>query len=194
MCIQIRNNFFRNNLIESGTNTLTFTDIADTNGTQYAVNSYGTEFVDLDNDRDLDLLVTGADGNPVTPEMGCYGIGVSRLVAAVIEASHDENGIIWPEAVAPFKVALINLRSGDAACDSACEKLYGELRAKNISVLYDDTDARAGEKFATQDLIGTPWQITLGPKGLERGIAEVKNRKRAEKKEVPLSDVIALWA
>jgi len=137
----------------------------------------------------MGVSVATADGGTVHPEMGCYGIGVSRLVGAIIEASHDENGIIWPEAVAPFKVAVINLRQGDGACDAACEKLYAEFTAKNITVLYDDTDARAGEKFATQDLIGTPWQVTVGPKGLERGIAEVKNRRTGEKKEVPLAEV-----
>ena len=142
----------------------------------------------------MNVSVATSDGGTVHPEMGCYGIGVSRLVGAIIEASHDEAGIIWPESVAPFKVAIINLRSGDAGCDAACEKLYAELTAKNITVLYDDTDARAGEKFATQDLIGTPWQITIGPKGVERGIAEVKNRKSGEKKEVALADVAGLCA
>lgn len=141
----------------------------------------------------MNVSVANAEGSAVHPEMGCYGIGVSRLVGAIIEASHDEAGIIWPESVAPFKVALINLRSGDAACDAACEKLYAELQANNITVLYDDTDARAGEKFATQDLIGTPWQITIGPKGVEKGIAEVKHRKTGEKKEVALSSVMGLW-
>ena len=140
----------------------------------------------------MNVTVTGSDSSAITPEMGCYGIGVSRLVGAIIEASHDENGIIWPESVAPFKVGLINLRQGDAACDAACEKIYGELTASNITVLYDDTDARAGEKFATQDLIGTPWQLTIGPKGLERGIAELKNRKTGEKKEIPINEVVAL--
>jgi prolyl-tRNA synthetase len=142
----------------------------------------------------MNVSVATSDGGTVHPEMGCYGIGVSRLVGAIIEASHDEAGIIWPEAVAPFKVGLINLRQGDEKCDAACEKLYGELTAKNITVLYDDTDARAGEKFATQDLIGTPWQVTIGPKGVESGIAEVKNRKRGEKKEVALADVTGLCA
>jgi len=140
----------------------------------------------------MNVTVATAEGGTVNPEMGCYGIGVSRLVGAIIEASHDEAGIIWPESVAPFKCALINLRSGDAACDAASEKLYAELQRENVTVLYDDTDARAGEKFATQDLIGTPYQITIGPKGLEKGIAELKNRRTGEKKEVILSEVVGL--
>ena len=92
----------------------------------------------------MKIDVAGKDGAPLRVEMGTYGIGVSRLVGAIIEASHDDNGIIWPEAVAPFRVGLINLRQGDEKCDAACEKLYGELTEKNITVLYDDTDARAG--------------------------------------------------
>jgi prolyl-tRNA synthetase len=142
----------------------------------------------------MNVTVAMPEGSPVHPEMGCYGIGVSRLVGAIIEASHDDAGIIWPEAVAPFKVAIINLRSGDAACDAACDKLYDELAAKNIAVLYDDTDARAGEKFATQDLIGTPWQVTIGPKGLEKGIVEVKNRKTGEKKEMSNAELLNQWS
>ncbi len=108
--------------------------------------------------------------------MGSYGIGVSRLVAAIIEASHDEAGIIWPEAVAPFKVGLINLKPGDAATDAACETLYERLRNAGIDVLYDDIDTRAGAKFATMDLIGLPWQLIVGPKGLERNEVEIKRR------------------
>lgn len=132
----------------------------------------------------MGVSVTGPDGQPITPEMGCYGIGVSRLVGAIIEASHDANGIIWPASVAPFKVALINLRAGDAACDKACESLYDTLRGQGISVLYDDTDVRAGEKFASADLIGLPWQVVIGPKGAASGIVEVKNRKTGEKQEL----------
>lgn len=141
----------------------------------------------------MGVTVAGADGSAITPEMGCYGIGVSRLVGAIIEASHDESGIIWPESVAPFKVAVINLRAGDAACDAAAEALYAQLQAQDVSVLYDDTDARAGEKFATQDLIGTPWQVTIGPKGVEKGVVEVKNRKTAEKKEMSPAKFLAQW-
>jgi prolyl-tRNA synthetase len=140
----------------------------------------------------MNVTVAMSDGSAVHPEMGCYGIGVSRLVGAIIEASHDENGIIWPDAVAPFQVAIINLRVGDSACDAAAEKLYAELAAKNIRVLYDDTDGRAGEKFATQDLIGTPWQVTIGPKGVEKGVVEVKSRRAPEKKEMTAAEFLNL--
>jgi prolyl-tRNA synthetase len=108
--------------------------------------------------------------------MGSYGIGVSRLVGAIIEASHDDAGIIWPESVAPFHVGLVNLKAGDQATDIACEGLYERLIKAGISVLYDDGDGRAGAKFATMDLIGLPWQLIVGPKGLERGEVELKRR------------------
>ena len=121
------------------------------------------------------VVATGAGGE--TPvHMGSYGIGPSRLVAAIIEASHDEAGIIWPEPVAPFKVAILNLKQGDAATDGASGQLYRDLRAKGIDVLYDDRDERAGNKFATADLIGLPWQVLIGPKGLAEGKVEVKKR------------------
>jgi prolyl-tRNA synthetase len=108
--------------------------------------------------------------------MGSYGIGPSRLVAAIIEASHDEAGIIWPEPVAPFKVAILNLKQGDAAADGACEQLYRDLTAKGVEVLYNDLDERAGGKFASADLIGLPWQVMVGPRGLAEGKVEVKKR------------------
>ena len=121
------------------------------------------------------LVATGAGGE--TPvHMGSYGIGPSRLVAAIIEASHDDAGIIWPEPVAPFKVAILNLKQGDAATDGASEQLYRDLKGKGIDVLYDDRDERAGNKFATADLIGLPWQVLIGPKGLAEGKVEVKKR------------------
>jgi prolyl-tRNA synthetase len=121
------------------------------------------------------VVATGAGGE--TPvHSGSYGIGPSRLVAAIIEASHDEAGIIWPEPVAPFKVAILNLKQGDAATDGASEQLYRELKAKGVDVLYDDRDERAGNKFATADLIGLPWQVLIGPKGLAEGKVEVKKR------------------
>ena len=134
--------------------------------------------------------VAGSDGQPLRVEMGTYGIGVSRLVGAIIEASHDDNGIIWPEAVAPFKVGLVNLRVGDAKCDAACQSLYETLKNKGVTVLFDDTDARAGEKFASMDLIGLPWQVVVGPKGAEKGVFEVKNRKTGEKVEMGTDNVI----
>ena len=116
----------------------------------------------------MKATVQTADGKEVAVHMGSYGIGPSRLVAAIIEASHDDAGIIWPEAVAPFKVAILNLKQGDAATDAACEQLYRDLTAKGVEVLYDDRDERAGAKFATADLIGVPWQVLIGPRGLGR--------------------------
>jgi prolyl-tRNA synthetase len=120
--------------------------------------------------------VQGPDGNWVTVQMGSYGIGVSRLVGAIIEASHDEQGIVWPQAVAPFDVGLINLKSGDADTDRVCEDLYARLEAAGLSVLYDDRDERPGAKFATFDLIGLPWQLIVGPKGVKAGEVELKER------------------
>ena len=116
--------------------------------------------------------------------MGSYGIGVSRLVGGIIEASHDDNGIIWPMSVAPFHVGLINLKVGDAECDKACDDLYAKLKAAGLDVLLDDRDERAGAKFATMDLIGLPWQVTVGPRGLKSGVVEIKNRKTGEKEEL----------
>ncbi|MBO6804394.1 MAG: proline--tRNA ligase, partial [Thalassospira sp.] len=132
----------------------------------------------------MGATVLGPDGTEVPVQMGSYGIGVSRLVGALIEASHDENGIIWPESVAPYKVGLINLRTGDDECDAACEDAYAKLTNAGIEVLYDDRDIRAGGKFADMDLIGLPWQIVIGPKGLKNGVVELKNRKSGEKTEV----------
>jgi prolyl-tRNA synthetase len=108
--------------------------------------------------------------------MGSYGIGPSRLVAAIIEASHDDAGIKWPEAVAPFRVAILNLKQGDNATDAACESLYRDLTGKGVDVLYHDLDERPGSKFATADLIGVPYQVVIGPKGLASGMFEVKRR------------------
>ncbi|MEI6418895.1 MAG: proline--tRNA ligase, partial [Sphingomonadales bacterium] len=119
--------------------------------------------------KPMGMTVQGPDGQPVTPLMGSYGIGVSRLVGAIIEARHDANGIIWPDAVAPFRVALINLRVDDGACAAACDTLYAQLTAAGVEVLYDDRDERGGAKFATADLIGLPWQVVIGPKGLAAG-------------------------
>ena len=118
----------------------------------------------------------GPDGVEKPVHMGSYGIGPSRLVAAIIEASHDDAGIKWPEAVAPFRVAILNLKQGDSATDAACESLYRDLMSKGIDVLYHDLDERPGSKFATADLIGVPWQVVIGPKGLASGTFEVKKR------------------
>jgi prolyl-tRNA synthetase len=138
----------------------------------------------------MNIQVAGPNGEILVPEMGTYGIGVSRLVGAIIEASHDDNGIIWPESVAPFKVGLINLRVGDAKCDALCQTLYDTLESKGKTVLYDDTEDRAGAKFASMDLIGLPWQLTVGPKGAEKGVVELKNRKSGEKVEISVEDAI----
>ncbi len=138
----------------------------------------------------MGVTVTGPEGE-ITPEMGCYGIGVSRLIGAIIEANHDANGIIWPEQVAPFDAGIINMRSGDAVCDALCEQLYAGLKVAGLDPLYDDTDKRGGEKFASMDLIGLPWQLTVGPKGAAAGTIEVKYRRTGEKLELPLAEAVA---
>ena len=125
--------------------------------------------------------VQGPDGGMIAVQMGSYGIGVSRLPAAIIEASHDEAGIVWPVPVAPFEVGLINLKAGDKDTDAACDDLYGKLEKAGISALYDDTQERAGGKFASMDLIGLPFQLIVGPKGLKSGEVEVKERKSGER-------------
>jgi len=139
----------------------------------------------------LGAKVTGPDGEEITVEMGSYGIGVSRLVAAIIEASHDENGIIWPESVTPFQVGLINLKAGDADCDKASDDTYKTLKDKGIDVLYDDREIRAGGKFADMDLIGLPWQLVIGPRGLKNGVVELKNRKSGEREELSLDSALS---
>ncbi|MCB1382165.1 MAG: proline--tRNA ligase, partial [Notoacmeibacter sp.] len=135
--------------------------------------------------------VTGPDGKDHYVSMGSYGIGPTRVIAAIIEASHDENGIIWPDAVAPFEMSVINMKPGNAECDAACEKVYGELTAAGRDVLYDDTDKSAGQKFATHDLIGVPWQIIAGPRAVANGEVEVKNRKTGERETMPIEAAIA---
>jgi prolyl-tRNA synthetase len=142
----------------------------------------------------LGCTVQGSDGKAVMVQSGSYGIGVSRLVGAIIEASHDDAGIIWPEPVAPFGLALVNVKPGDPETDSACEKIYAELTGKGVEVLYDDTDERPGAKFATMDLIGLPWQVIVGPRGLKQGIAEIKNRRTGERSNIALTDVGARFA
>ncbi|MCR9213661.1 MAG: proline--tRNA ligase [Proteobacteria bacterium] len=136
--------------------------------------------------------VAGPDGKDSIVSMGSYGIGVSRLVGGIIEASHDDDGIIWPDSVAPFDIGLINLKSGDEACDAACDEFYGKLTAAGADVLYDDTSGRAGEKFAKMDLIGLPWQATIGPRGVKSGMVEVKNRRSGEKQELDMDAALKL--
>jgi prolyl-tRNA synthetase len=128
--------------------------------------------------------VQGPDGSMITVQMGSYGVGVSRLPAAIIEACHDEAGIVWPVPVAPFEVGLVNLKAGDKETDPACEALYGELQRAGLSVLYDDTGERAGAKFASMDLIGLPFQLIVGPKGLKSGEVEVKDRKTGARETI----------
>jgi len=135
--------------------------------------------------------VMGPDGQERPVHMGSYGIGPSRLIAAIIEASHDENGIIWPEAVAPFDVAILNLKVGDSGTDAASERLYRELSAAGRDVLYDDRDERPGGKFATADLVGIPWQVLIGPKSLAEGKVELKNRATGERELLSVDDVVS---
>lgn len=138
----------------------------------------------------LEAKVQAADGSTVPVQMGSYGVGVSRLVGAIIEASHDDNGIIWPESVAPYKVGLINLKASDSACTAACDELYETLTMAGVEVLYDDRDERAGAKFNTMDLIGLPWQVAIGPRGLEKGMVELKNRATGDRSDLSLGALI----
>jgi prolyl-tRNA synthetase len=132
----------------------------------------------------MGAVVVNDRGERVPVHMGSHGIGVSRLLGAIIEASHDDRGIIWPEGVTPFPVGIVNLRQGDAAADGACVGLYKALKAKGLEALYDDRDERAGAKFATMDLIGLPWRITVGPRGLAAGVVELTSRRTGESEEL----------
>ncbi len=129
--------------------------------------------------------VQGPDGKEHPVSMGSYGIGPTRLMAAIIEASHDDNGIIWPESVAPFDAVIINMKPGDSACDEMAGNLEKALTLKGYDILVDDTDQRAGGKFATADLIGVPWQIIIGPRGVAAGEVEVKNRRTGDRTSMP---------
>ncbi|MEX0971573.1 MAG: proline--tRNA ligase [Paracoccaceae bacterium] len=132
----------------------------------------------------LGAEVVMPDGSRVPAEMGSHGIGVSRLIGALIEANHDDRGIIWPEGVTPFHVGIVNLKQGDSAADAACEALYAGLKARGLDPLYDDRDERAGGKFAGMDLIGLPWRITVGPRGLAKGVVELTSRRTNESEEL----------
>ncbi|MGR3485692.1 MAG: proline--tRNA ligase [Paracoccaceae bacterium] len=138
----------------------------------------------------MGATVQGPDGKPVPVHMGSHGIGVSRLVGAIIEASHDERGIVWPEGVTPFHVGLVNLRAGDPDCDRAVAELEAALEGRGLEVLVDDRDERAGAKFATMDLIGLPWRITVGPRGLKDGLVELTRRRDGQTEDVALGDVV----
>jgi prolyl-tRNA synthetase len=142
----------------------------------------------------MKALVAGPDGADVPVHGGSYGVGVSRLVGAIIEACHDDAGIKWPEAVAPFRATILNLKQGSSDTDAACESLYRELTARGVDVLYDDTDQRAGAKFAAADLIGIPWQIMVGPKGLAEGKIEIKRRSDGARENLSVADVVARLA
>ncbi|TDK41041.1 proline--tRNA ligase [Antarcticimicrobium luteum] len=138
----------------------------------------------------MGATVQGQDGKPVPVHMGSHGIGVSRLMGAIIEASHDDRGIIWPEGVTPFHCGIVNLKQGDAEADTACDKLYAALTAVGLEPLYDDRNERAGGKFATMDLIGLPWRITVGPRGLKNGVVELTSRRTGESEELPPEEAV----
>jgi prolyl-tRNA synthetase len=139
----------------------------------------------------MGAVVVNDKGERVPVHMGSHGIGVSRLLGAIIEASHDDKGIIWPEGVTPFPVGIVNLKQGDAAADGACEGLYKALNDAGLEPLYDDRDERAGAKFATMDLIGLPWRITVGPRGLANGVVELTSRRTGESEEMSPAAAVA---
>jgi prolyl-tRNA synthetase len=140
---------------------------------------FGTKYSEA-----MNAKVQGPDGKPVAVHMGSHGIGVSRLLGAIIEASHDDKGIIWPEGVTPYHVGIVNLKQGDEEADAACEALYKSLTLLGLEPLYDDRNERAGGKFATMDLIGLPWRITVGPRGLKNGVVELTSRRTGESEEM----------
>jgi prolyl-tRNA synthetase len=139
----------------------------------------------------MGLKVSGRDGTPVTPMMGSYGVGVSRLVGAVIEASHDDAGIIWPEAVAPWRVGVVTMRADDEASVAAADTLYEKLHEAGVEVLYDDRDERGGVKLGSMDLIGLPWQVIIGPRGIANGTVELKRRSTGDRQELSLESALA---
>jgi len=142
----------------------------------------------------MGLKVSGPDGQMVTPMMGSYGIGVSRLVGAIIEASHDESGIIWPESVAPWRVGLVTMRQDDSATVAAADDLYAKLKGAEVEVLYDDRDERGGVKLGSMDLIGLPWQVVVGPRGIASGVVELKRRATGEREELSVESALARLA
>ncbi|WP_375175680.1 proline--tRNA ligase [Pseudooceanicola sp.] len=146
---------------------------------------FGTEYSEK-----LGAFVQTADGGKTPLHMGSHGIGVSRLLGAIIEASHDDKGIIWPEGVTPFHVGIVNLKQGDDEADAACQSLYDAFTALGLEPLYDDRDERAGGKFATMDLIGLPWRITVGPRGLKNGVVELTSRRTGESEELPPEEAV----
>ena len=147
---------------------------------------FGTKY-----SRAMNAAVRGPDDEEIFLEMGSYGIGVSRLVGAIIEASHDDDGIVWPDAVAPFQVGVVNLKAGDSKCDGACEDIYRALRGNGRETLVDDRALRAGAKFADMDLIGLPWQVIVGPRGIENGRVELKRRDTGAREELSIESALA---
>ena len=146
---------------------------------------FGTKYSDA-----MGATVTDDAGTKVPVHMGSHGIGVSRLLGAIIEASHDDKGIIWPEGVTPFHCGIVNLKQGDGEADAACEALYASLKALGLDPLYDDRKERAGAKFATMDLIGLPWRITVGPRGLKNGVVELTSRRTGESEDLPPEEAV----
>lgn len=140
---------------------------------------FGTKYSEA-----MGALVVNDQGERVPVHMGSHGIGVSRLLGAIIEASHDDKGIIWPEGVTPFHAGIVNLKQGDTEADGACEGIYNALKMAGLDPLYDDRNERAGGKFATMDLIGLPWRITVGPRGLKNGVVELTSRRTGESVEM----------
>ena len=150
---------------------------------------FGTKYSDP-----MQAVVQGADGKPVAVHMGSYGIGPSRVVAAIIEASHDKDGIVWPLPVAPFEVAIVNLKPGDADTDRVVGDLERRLGAAGIEVLVDDRDDRPGAKFATMDLIGCPYQLIVGPRGAKAGEVEIKSRRDGARRTLAPDAALAALA
>jgi prolyl-tRNA synthetase len=146
---------------------------------------FGTKYSDA-----MGATVQGPDGKPVAVHMGSHGIGVSRLLGAIIEASHDDKGIIWPEGVTPFHVGILNMKQGDEDTDAACQAIYDSFAALGLEPLYDDRNERAGGKFATMDLIGLPWRITVGPRGLKNGVVELTSRRTSESEEMTAEQAV----
>ncbi|MAI14751.1 MAG: proline--tRNA ligase [Rhodospirillaceae bacterium] len=142
---------------------------------------FGTKYSEA-----LGAKITGPDGDEAPVHMGSYGVGVSRLVGAIIEASHDEKGIVWPEAVSPFRVGLVNIKSDDKKCVEVCEDVYSSFNETKLDILYDDRDERAGAKLNDMDLIGLPWQVIVGPRGIKSGRVELKNRRSGTTEDLPI--------
>ncbi len=140
--------------------------------------------------KPMGAKVMGPDGKEHLAQMGSYGIGVSRLVGGIIEASHDENGIIWPLSVAPFGAGILNLKTGDEITDKTCEDIYARLSVAGIDPLYDDKPDRGGVKFSRMDLIGLPYQIVVGPRGLKDGMVEIKTRKTGERQNLSPDEAV----